>query len=1078
MNNQPRSIYRPGLVLLILWAVILPLAAQNLQIYFPDVEQGACTVIVSPTGSAMVVDGGTGNHWTDEPLVPFLYGLHASGILSTIDVVVATHYDEDHIGGLDQVINSGLLSAGCIIYDRGSHQYVPDTLAYNQFRSAADRYQHRTITPGTTIDLGGGTGVTCLCVNGDLPDGSHVNIEGADQFENAASVGLRLTFDQFDFFVAGDLTGSTYNGLADVESAVAPFVGDVDLLLLDHHGSRSCSNAYFLSVLKPETAVAQMGCYNNYGHPNRYTVNDLLATPTTSAGTPVLIQTNPGNPLDDRSDDTLATLIADPDDVSINHGRPGTVTLLTDGNTYEAFGRASDTPLKFLSDTAGGDTNLPPAIMEMTTDVPVPESGSPLDVSVHAADEDGLSSLELVYQVDGGSVTPLPLVPINGQTDWYQATIPAQADGALVSFHVHARDTLQTESVSPAQSVFWGITAVSRIRAGEAADGVSHLTGTWVRVQGHLTVGAEDFQRQETRLVLEDDTGGITLYSPQPASRSLLRGTGVSSSGMIDQYNGLTELNLTPDGSSLRAIGAADAVAPEPISPGELDESVEGKLVRLDNLEIVSGTITPWGSSELRVSDDGGQTVVVLSIDGTSDIPGADLPTGKFSVTGVVSQEDYFYPFHEYYRLVPRNRADFSPALTGGTLESARVVINEVMPSPAGLADTNGDGTSDPLADQFVEIVNDSEFYISLGNWSIQTSTGLCHRFAPGTVLPPGQATLVFGGGTAGRELGECNHLGLVFTASTGELGLNPDGDTITLFDRNGAIVDTMTYSATDVLNGRSLNRDPDVNGSSFTAHDNLAASDSAPFSPGTRADGSLFRRFLPILLSEVYYDSPGDDNGNEWVELYNNTPDPFPLDGYSLGSGGADYTYCRTALQGSIPPFSTFVVGEPSFADLQLDLNPGLQNAGQTADGVALFDIPASGISAASVPVDAVIYGEVNDNGLLDENGIATTPDVPDAPSGESLERLSTAPLWSIQPVPTPGTFGSSGWMYIPGDLDFDRRLTITDLVMLRLLQVGNVTTNDYLSYLADIDGNRESDAIDAVLLASVLADNLREGS
>lgn len=181
----------------------------------------------------------------------------------------------------------------------------------------------------------------------------------------------------------------------------------------------------------------------------------------------------------------------------------------------------------------------------------------------------------------------------------------------------------------------------------------------------------------------------------------------------------------------------------------------------------------------------------------------------------------------------------------------------------------------------------------------------------------------------------------------------------------------------------------------------------------------------LPGLsLSEVFYDRVGPDNGFEWVELYNAGVTPIGLDAWSLGYGGRSYAQGTFQLQGSVAPSQYFVVGGPasdasngfpSF-DLALDFNPDLQNAGSTADGLALFDVMADQITSTLVPVDAVIFGETNSNGLLAPDGTPGSPMVDDAPNGQSIE-LTSSGTWRVQPMPNPGA-GDLGPRSVPEPL------------------------------------------------------------
>lgn len=167
---------------------------------------------------------------------------------------------------------------------------------------------------------------------------------------------------------------------------------------------------------------------------------------------------------------------------------------------------------------------------------------------------------------------------------------------------------------------------------------------------------------------------------------------------------------------------------------------------------------------------------------------------------------------------------------------------------------------------------------------------------------------------------------------------------------------------------------------------------------------------FPDIVIAEVYYDHPAGDDTFEWVKLYNGTGGPVDLSNYSLGWGGNDYTWGNQDLVGIVPAGACFVVGGPGsdadngmpVYDQAVNLEQDMQNSGAAADAVGLFDIPAAMIGAGSVPIDAVIYGPVNSNGLLDETGAPGMPDVGDAPSSDSI-RLQSDFSWAIEVNPAP---------------------------------------------------------------------------
>ena len=248
---------------------------------------------------------------------------------------------------------------------------------------------------------------------------------------------------------------------------------------------------------------------------------------------------------------------------------------------------------------------------------------------------------------------------------------------------------------------------------------------------------------------------------------------------------------------------------------------------------------------------------------------------------------------------------------------------------------------------------------------------------------------------------------------STGSLSLNNAGDTVTLADDSAVTVQSVTYNGAGGDN-QSLVRDPDFTNAPMVKHTVAVGSGGSRYSPGTRISGQAFT--VPqgaLLLTEVLYDATSSDDDHEWVEIYNNTSATIDLGDLCIGSGGSDYTSSLVSLSGTVAAGATFVVGGPTSDannanpafDLAIDFSPDFQNSGADADGVALFNVSCSQVTASTVPIDAVVYGASNTSGLIDETGSANAPEVGDAPSGQSVERTDIAGAWQIQALPTPNT-------------------------------------------------------------------------
>ncbi|MGH0036487.1 MAG: lamin tail domain-containing protein [Myxococcota bacterium] len=178
------------------------------------------------------------------------------------------------------------------------------------------------------------------------------------------------------------------------------------------------------------------------------------------------------------------------------------------------------------------------------------------------------------------------------------------------------------------------------------------------------------------------------------------------------------------------------------------------------------------------------------------------------------------------------------------------------------------------------------------------------------------------------------------------------------------------------------------------------------------------------VVISEVFYNAPGFDAGDEWVEIYNGSGSPITLSDYSLGWGRDSYDDGTIVLGASLAPGTqllpgeTFVIGGPNSGgqngnptfDEIYDFSPNLNNGNDfwgtiQADAVALF-LGDIGTNPALLPVHAIIYGRSNaTTTLLDEQGnpatlMAVTNGVG---SGQSLE-YQGGDTWAFQPSETPG--------------------------------------------------------------------------
>jgi hypothetical protein len=171
-----------------------------------------------------------------------------------------------------------------------------------------------------------------------------------------------------------------------------------------------------------------------------------------------------------------------------------------------------------------------------------------------------------------------------------------------------------------------------------------------------------------------------------------------------------------------------------------------------------------------------------------------------------------------------------------------QLLINEVLydPSNSGLdGDANGDGTYSQAQDEFLEFVNLSASELDVSGYKIYDEENLAinspnHTIPPNTIIPPGGALLIFGGGTPTGSFGGA----IVQTSTSGDFNMNNAGDKVYVHDAND--VEVLTFDIEPLSNNpnESYTRNPDLTGD-FVQH--TAAQAGVLFSPGTKIDGSPF---------------------------------------------------------------------------------------------------------------------------------------------------------------------------------------------------------------------------------------------
>jgi trimeric autotransporter adhesin len=692
------------------------------KIYFIDIGQGASTLIVSPTGKTLLVDGGpTGQG--NAKVVPLLNTLG----IATVDFTVLTHYHIDHDDGLLEVINAGKVAGTA--YDNGdTAALIPPNFStspsstygtYARYLSAISSHPSVIrVRPedvggtlaGTVIDLGGGMKATILAQGGKLLSGGSIPISNQDL--NTESISVLVEYNNFDFLVSGDLTGGGSTSTAktpDVETFVGQMAGDIDIVEYDHHGSTTANNRRFFKALKAEAAVAEIGYTNTFGHPNRETVNKYLNIPVTSGnafgGTstavpgngPVSYQTDPSP-----SSDARCSVQGFSGAAPANAGN-GTILLKTDGTTsftmesFEDAGvRISPAAHVYALDStgAGVTTNFPPTVVPSIAPA-VPLSSDTVTVTAQVFDrEDAITSVTLNYAIGGVAQAPVTMTPAGGGN--YTATIAPQPDATRVDYTVTG--VAGGKSTSFSGGYFAGTTPISTLRALDALGEPLYYEYA-ARVQGVVTAGTGLYASSNNDDYIQDATGGINIWRTTqpstPAVQTTSTGSIYACYGLIGNGAGRFRIEVTPPfqspttpyGCSL--VSASSVPAPLVRTIAQINanpESIEAQLVQINNATITGSIPASPASADAFLSITDGTGTFQLKIDADSDVPGMTTPAGPTTIVGIIQEDDFLRPFDSAYDIAPRNRVDLGGTSGGGpgliSIADARIDVDAGGNSP------------------------------------------------------------------------------------------------------------------------------------------------------------------------------------------------------------------------------------------------------------------------------------------------------------------------------------------------------------------------------------------------------------
>jgi len=219
----------------------------QLKVHFIDVGQ-ADSILIQQGNKSMLIDAG--NNGDSETVKNYI----SNQGITKLDYVIGTHPHEDHLGGLDYVINS---------FEIGNIYMPKVTSTTKTFKDVVSAIQNKgmqitTPVPGDSFKLGQ---ADCKIL---APNSS--SYEDVNNY----SIVIKVTFGNNSFMFTGDA-----EAISETEMINKGFDLKADVLKVGHHGSSSSTSDEFLKKVNPKYSVISVGKDNDYGHPHKETMDKL-----------------------------------------------------------------------------------------------------------------------------------------------------------------------------------------------------------------------------------------------------------------------------------------------------------------------------------------------------------------------------------------------------------------------------------------------------------------------------------------------------------------------------------------------------------------------------------------------------------------------------------------------------------------------------------------------------------------------------------------------------------------------------------------------------------------------------------
>ena len=243
------------IILIIIFFLILVInqIPRNLKIHFIDVGQGDSTLIITPKNKTILIDGGGSNSNFDvgkNTLIPYILDKG----FSKIDIVIISHFDQDHVGSILTLLQN--LKVGTVYISK----QIENSYNYENFLKIVKERKIKVneVVAGNKIRVEKDLYFDILWP---------INKQITTNILNNNSIVCNLHYKDFSMLFTGDIEEIAEKSILELYSKDKRML-KANILKVGHHGSKSSSTSEFINNINPQIAVIGVGKNNKFGHPN------------------------------------------------------------------------------------------------------------------------------------------------------------------------------------------------------------------------------------------------------------------------------------------------------------------------------------------------------------------------------------------------------------------------------------------------------------------------------------------------------------------------------------------------------------------------------------------------------------------------------------------------------------------------------------------------------------------------------------------------------------------------------------------------------------------------------------------